>query len=212
MQEHHISVSRTARYYTLGTLNDNTKNVWFVLHGYGQLAQYFIRKFKGMANDDMFIVAPEALSRFYLKEFDGRVGATWMTREDRLVEIDDYINYLNDLYDSVLGGRKDLKINILGFSQGTITALRWVNDGHVHCDAISLWAGFFSKGIADILPPANLADIDTTFVYGTQDEFLVNIDIEKYEADIKTNIPHARIVTFNGLHTVDETTLLGLYK
>jgi hypothetical protein len=43
--EHQIKIERTARYYTLGELNDNTKTIWFVVHGYGQLSQYFIRKF-----------------------------------------------------------------------------------------------------------------------------------------------------------------------
>ena len=46
MQEHHLSVTRTARYFTLGSLDNNTQQVWFVLHGYGQLAQFFIRKFE----------------------------------------------------------------------------------------------------------------------------------------------------------------------
>ena len=31
-----------ARYYKLGELNANTKQVWWVLHGYGQLAQFFV--------------------------------------------------------------------------------------------------------------------------------------------------------------------------
>jgi hypothetical protein len=35
-----------ARYYKLGEINKDTVQVWFVLHGYGQLAQYFLRKFR----------------------------------------------------------------------------------------------------------------------------------------------------------------------
>ncbi len=102
MKENHLKITKTARYYTLGELNDQTENVWFVIHGYGQLAEFFIKKFNVLNDGKTLIIAPEALSKFYLKEFTGRVGATWMTREDREHEIEDYINYLNTLYDTVL--------------------------------------------------------------------------------------------------------------
>src|ERR1051325_10016453 len=49
------------------------------------------------------LVAPEGLSRFYLSEraTERRVGASWMTREDRLAEIADYLGYLDAVYDDV---------------------------------------------------------------------------------------------------------------
>jgi hypothetical protein len=34
-----------ARYFSSGAVTPTTKHIWFVLHGYGQLAEYFIRKF-----------------------------------------------------------------------------------------------------------------------------------------------------------------------
>ena len=40
--EKHIKVERTARYFTLGELNEHTEQIWFVCHGYGQLAEYFM--------------------------------------------------------------------------------------------------------------------------------------------------------------------------
>ena len=40
---HHLRVARTARYYTLGGGGLAPRVVWFVLHGYGQLAGQFIR-------------------------------------------------------------------------------------------------------------------------------------------------------------------------
>jgi len=39
--ERHLTVARTARYYQLGELSSATKQIWFVCHGYGQLAEYF---------------------------------------------------------------------------------------------------------------------------------------------------------------------------
>jgi len=202
MQEHHLSVARTARYFTLGSLDTTTRQVWFVLHGYGQLAQFFIRKFEILNDGHTFIVAPEALSRFYLEGVTGRVGASWMTREERPQEIADYVAYLNQLYDTVLEGQdfSKIQINVLGFSQGNATVLRWLNNDHVHCDHLVIWAGFFANGIADVIDPVKLAN-------GTMDEYLVQIDLEKYGADIQAAIPHLQIVTFDGKHTVDAETL-----
>jgi predicted esterase len=209
MQEHHLSVTRTARYFTLGSLDTTTRQVWFVLHGYGQLAQFFIRKFEVLNDGQTFIVAPEALSRFYLEGVTGRVGASWMTREERPQEIADYVAYLNQLYDTVLEGQdlSNLQINILGFSQGNATVLRWLNNDWVRCDRLVIWAGFFANGIADVIDPIKLANVPTTLAYGTQDEYLVQIDLEKYGADIQAAIPHLQIVTFEGKHTVDAETL-----
>ena len=89
MQEHHLAVAKTARYYSLGEPGPATRQLWFVCHGYGQLAGRFLRHFEPLDDGSRVIVAPEGLSRFYLSESpaERRVGASWMTREDRLVEI-----------------------------------------------------------------------------------------------------------------------------
>lgn len=120
MPEHHVKVSRTARYFTIGECSEKTRNVWIVCHGYGQLASYFIRNFESLTTQgDTLIVAPEALSRFYLAGTGGRVGATWMTREDRLHEITDYLDYLDTLLLTISQPLPaDVKVFVLGFSQG----------------------------------------------------------------------------------------------
>ncbi|MFN8343659.1 MAG: phospholipase [Spirosomataceae bacterium] len=209
MQEHHLSVTRTARYFTLGTLGPDTRHIWFVLHGYGQLAQFFIKKFEVLNDGHTFVVAPEALSRFYLEGVTGRVGASWMTREERPQEIADYIAYLNLLYDTVVKDRdlSNIQINLLGFSQGNATLLRWLNSDHVRCDRLVIWAGFFANGISDVIEPEKLAKMPVILAYGTQDEYLVQTDLAQYEADIRTAVPHLQIVPFEGKHTVEVNTL-----
>src|SRR5258705_7905505 len=95
-----MTVSRMARYFTIGRPD---REVWFVLHGYGQLAARFLSRFEPLDDGGRLIVAPEALSRFYLTEdsAERRVGASWMTREDRLTEIEDYVQYLEAVYADV---------------------------------------------------------------------------------------------------------------
>ncbi|TAF92227.1 MAG: phospholipase [Runella slithyformis] len=214
MKENRLSVSRTARYCTIGEWNANTRHVWFVLHGYGQLAQYFIRKFEVLNDGQTLVVAPEALSRFYLSEFAGRVGASWMTRDDRLAEIDDYVAYLNQLYDTVKGSNnaENVQVHLLGFSQGTATAARWLANKHLKCDRLVLWAGYFANGLADVVDAEQVKQLQTVVVYGNKDEFLSEIDLEKYQNDILDVIPHAQIVCFDGPHAIDVETLKKIAK
>src|SRR5437867_9781706 len=68
LKEHHIGVSRTARYFTLGDSSREVGEVWFVCHGYGQLAARFLEKLRVLDDGRRYLVAPEGLSRFYLSE------------------------------------------------------------------------------------------------------------------------------------------------
>jgi predicted esterase len=212
MQKHQLIIPKTARYFTLGELNENTETVWFVIHGYGQLAEYFIKKFAVLDDGKTVIIAPEALSKFYLKDFTGRVGATWMTREDRENEITDYINYLDLVYDTVLPEKtnKSLKINILGFSQGTATVARWCMNGHIQYDRMIIWAGYFGNGIRDVIDSEKVRDKEMVLCYGKEDVFLKQIDIQQYEHDILLAIPHIKVYTFEGGHAIDEELLLKI--
>src|SRR5579872_3814026 len=119
IEEHHIETTRTARYYSLGSFED-VKELWFVLHGYAQRAEDFIKNYLPIAHEGVLIIAPEALSRFYSRGFAGEVAASWMTREDRQHEIEDYVRYLDNLYTEVTMKLKlpPQKIIALGFSQG----------------------------------------------------------------------------------------------
>jgi hypothetical protein len=105
MKEVNIEFTYKTRYYTKGELGSSTKNIWFVLHGYGQLAKYFLNKFNIVSEAGAYVIAPEGLSKFYLEDVtsrahtgNNRVGATWMTRENRLTDIENYITYLNRIY------------------------------------------------------------------------------------------------------------------
>ena len=210
MTEHNIKVERTARFYTLGELNEQTKKIWFVIHGYGQLSQYFIKKFNQIVDNETFIVAPEAPARFYLDANYSRVGASWTTRELRDFDKKDNNDFLNQVYDNLLKDTdlSKVDVNILGFSQGCATACRWVGDGHIKCNRLLLWAGFFSNGIREVIEPKQLENIETYYIYGDKDEYLIAYPeiSEKFRAGMIEDI-NTKIVCFEGKHTVDEATL-----
>ena len=210
---HHLAVWRTARYYTIGELTDQTRRVWFCLHGFGQLAQYFGRKFTDLADGQTLIVVPEGLSRLYLNGEYNRVGASWLTREDKQNEISDFLAYLNSLYDHVLTNHNptDLNITLLGFSQGAATACRWLADGHVRASQLILWAGYFPNGLRDVIDPARLATVETHYVYGRQDEYIEQMpDTEAYLNRLQTEVPGLKITAFDGGHRVEPAVLATL--
>lgn len=210
--EHHLRVTKTARYHTLGELNDSTREVWFVCHGYGQLASFFIKHFTGLDDGSRYIVAPEALSRFYLGSPGERVGATWMTREDRLAEIADYVAYLDQIQERVFAvvPREKVTVTVLGFSQGAITASRWLAQGALVADRFIVWGGELPHDLdldrhADLFRRMRFA-----VVYGTQDQFVT----EEKAAELKNRIDsHAipvRIVPFDGGHRMNREVLQAL--
>ena len=150
------------------------RELWIVLHGYGQLARRFLAAFQGLDDGSRLVVAPEALSRFYLdpvserrQQETPRVGATWMTREDRLAEIEDYIAYLEQLTMELrhhLAGAGP-RIVVLGFSQGTATLCRWLAASELRADQIVLWAGGIPPEL-DVAEWSGLHDAPLTLVAG----------------------------------------------
>lgn len=149
---HHLSVERSARYYTRGP--SDARRLWFVLHGYGQLAADFLQAFAPIDDGTRLLVAPEALSRFYVEDGDGPVGASWMTRADREHELSDR--------------SRPSEICLLGFSQGAATACRWSARGSLRPDRLVLWAG-------DLPPDVDLdrlRGIDLTLVAGSRDPYV----------------------------------------
>lgn len=212
MQEHHLSVTKTARYYTLGRPGGQVEQLWFVLHGYGQLAQYFIKSFDVLDDGRKWVVAPEGLSRFYLNGFSGRIGATWMTREDRLHEIDDYLHYLDAVYREVMQriAVPDVQVVLLGFSQGSATACRWATRGQVKPARLILWAGLIPPELKDEAQLAKLRQMELTLVLGEKDPLADPETIEKQQAFVTRHRIPVHIHTFAGGHEIDPEVLKQL--
>lgn len=209
MQSHQLTVSRTAHYYTTGTPSPNTRHFIIALHGYGQLASKIIHKFEDLGND-YFVVAPEALSRFYWDDHRSYqiVGASWMTRLDRLHEIEDYCQYLQQIYDMYIAQLpKDVKIYILGFSQGGATMIRWLQCNTPKVDSLILWGAGFPEDLdyAPQLPYFNAKKIYC--VFGDKDPLISQSQIELHQAFTKQQGLQYTTITFDGEHEIDRPTL-----
>ena len=221
VRAHHVEVPRTARYYTAGDAGA-ARQVWLALHGYGQLAGYFVRHFAehAGAGSGRLVVAPEALSRFYVSREDrtsgapARVGATWMTREDRDAEIADYVRYLDRALDAAVPGVDfaAVALGVLGFSQGAATACRWAahrrRRGLPAPGALVLWGGAlphdFDLAGAD---GEALRALRLTLVAGDADEFATPALVAEQEARLRDAGVACAVVRYTGGHRLDAGVL-----
>jgi len=211
--EHHLQVHRTARYLTLGEV-EGASEIWFVLHGYGMLAASFLQWFEPVAEPGRLLVAPEALSRSYFDEKGARrVGASWMTKEDRDAEIEDYVRYLDRLAAQIrLGVLGDPRIEVHGFSQGAATACRWAAFGTVRVDRLVLW----SNGVPPDLPldryGKRLSRAGLTIAIGTRDRYVTKEAVDREQARLAAAGIHPAVHRFEGGHRVDAETLRALVR
>jgi predicted esterase len=215
MQEHDCFFDFRARYYTLGNLDTNTKQIWFVLHGYGQLARYFIHKFKVLIPHNVYVVAPEGLSKFYLDAVESggrasnRVGATWMTREDRLRDIENYLRFLDAVGERQAARFPAVPMTVFGFSQGAATASRWMMTSDLHPDRLILWAGIFPPDMDFQQGTAVLKNKETYFVYGSDDPY-INDSRKSEMKNIASKLAiEPEIIVFNGKHEINERVLVS---
>ncbi|WP_299455749.1 phospholipase [uncultured Microscilla sp.] len=214
INNYHMKVERTAQYSTYGILTSQTENIWWVCHGYGQLARYFLKKFEALDPQKNFVIAPEALSHFYLKGHQ-RVGASWMTKEDRLHEIEDYLSYLNTLYDKVCqqdAFPEKAKSLVLGFSQGVATVVRWVYEQKISFDHLVMWAGGFPPDVDFSKTQTVLANKSLSFVYGLQDELITAKQFETERQRMLEKQISPKVVTFEGKHELNGEILQRLIE
>lgn len=225
--EHHIAVRRTARYFAIGAATEQVRDLWVVCHGYGQLAAEFLQGFASIEAPTRLVVAPEALSRFYLDRTLGatepppRVGAAWMTREDRENEIADQVAYLDQLHDVLREALRassnasaadgaGVRLRVLGFSQGVATVGRWMARGRAHADELILWAGSFPPEIDLVALAGRLVGTTVTLVAGSRDKLASWANAETQVRRFLDAGMAARLVTFEGGHRLDAATLASV--
>ncbi len=216
---HGIVVPRTARYYTLGPTHGFPRELWFVCHGYGQLAARFARQFGVLDDGSRLIVAPEALSRFYLDPIpqrrndpSPRIGATWMTREDRDAEIADYVTYLERVATEVrqhLTGAAP-RLVVLGFSQGVATVTRWLAASEMRADQLVLWAGGIPPELDLAAWASRLHGAAITLVAGDTDEMATPAAVTSEAERLSSAGVAFTLQRYDGGHAIDDAALQEL--
>lgn len=201
-----IEVRKTARYFMYGDATQPYNEIVFVLHGYGMQANEFLKSFEALHIPGRLIIAPEGLSRFYRKAFSGDVVASWMTKEDRLNEINDYILYLEDLFDKFSANTAAKKV-VLGFSQGATTASRWLMNGKSRVDDFVVWCGEFAPDIHEF--PTHYPRI--WHVSAQRDEFIPQERFKKQREFLLSIGFEVMDYSFDDGHILHQPTLLQLW-
>lgn len=218
----HVEVPRTARYWHAGARD--ARDVWVAAHGYGQLAEFFVRHLVPFAGPDRLVIAPEGLSRFYVGTGDGgghgalRVGATWMTREDREAEIADYVRWLDAALDDATGGAEAsrARLHVLGFSQGTVTVCRWLahrrRRGLAPAARVVLWGGEIPHDLDLAADGDALRAAPLTLVVGDADEFATPAMVARQRARLDAaHVPYT-LVQYPGGHRLEHETLARVLR
>jgi predicted esterase len=208
---------RTARCAVRGPSDPAAvRELWLVLHGYGSLAADFLAGFGAIDDGTRLFVAPEALSRFYdartpmERHAEASVGASWMTREDRLEEIEDQRHWF-DLayahYRALVGS--DVPLTVLGFSQGTAAASRWVASGSASAAHLICWGA----ALAPELPlgaGSVLGRTRTSIVIGDRDRYVPAEVIARETARLDAAGFSYALERFEGGHRLDDGMLRRL--
>lgn len=204
---------RTGRYSVIGAEPSNARRLWFIFHGYGQLAASLLRVFDGIVPADTCVVAPEGLSRFYreMPRPDGghlqKVGASWMTRESRDAEIADALHWLDVVYRRVMSEAQQVEfVGVLGFSQGVAMATRWIQFGTPVNDRLRhvvLWAGHLATELEAAEMNTALSGARLTFVAGDQDPFFTDDAFNMLTEQLESWHSAVDIKRFPGVHQLN---------
>lgn len=204
-------VPRTARYWSLGDLEGSLSEVWFLCHGYGQLAEEILDAARTLESSHRLLVAPEALSRFYHDDHR-RVGASWMTRVEREREMEDYIRYWDLLHDRIfeIVERASVRLVVLGFSQGAATAARWAVHGRGVVDHLVLWGAATPPELDSSASLERLTTMRLSLVAGTRDKLFPEEARAEHTTRLRRHGVSFSELSFEGGHRLDDDTLIAL--
>ena len=205
--EKEISYSTTNTYSTLNNLSETTENVWVVLHGLGFLSRYFINYFNTLDASKNYIIAPQAPAKQYLNGKFKHVGASWLTKENTAMEVDNVLNYLNSIFQTEqIPAHKN--VIILGFSQGVSIATRWIGKHQIKCDTLILYAGKVPREFA-----ANQFDHinEVKLIVGKNDAYITPELLKEEQTYCNTLFgDKLSFISFDGSHEMKQEIITSL--
>ena len=183
-----ISISKTGKYSQIGKSSKKINNVWIVLHGYGMLSEYFVKKFECIINETTLVIAPEATNRFYLGNNYNRVGASWMTKLDREQEIRDNILFLDKLFSIIKKeiGHDNFKLNT---------------------NSLILWGSDIPKDSLIIEKKSRWNSMNLKIVIGKNDEYINEEKKQEFIGVVKSYGLKYDLIEYEGSHKIIEEEL-----
>jgi predicted esterase len=200
MKKNQVQFGTIAPYFTIGDVTESTKAIWLIFHGYGQLVEHFHTHFSVIDPVDNRLVFPQGLSKFYLKGVDKQIGASWMTAYEREVDIQNYISYLDQVYQLEVKPY-NLQINIIGFSQGVHTASRWIHHSKIPYQKFIAWGAGLAQEIDKEIVEQSFGG-ENYVVIGDQDRFVSAESLETMKLRYKAIGFNYKLISYQGTHDI----------
>jgi predicted esterase len=183
--------------YLVETPAARPHGVVFGFHGYGEAAEAQLERLASVPGSDQWLlVAIQGLHRFYNRRSQ-EVIASWMTRQDRQLAIDDNVRYVASVVERTSEPAAGRPIVFAGFSQGVAMTFR------AACNSPLPVAGVIAVG-GDVPPELDdktLSRIPAVLLgKGVADEWY---SAEKFAGDqrrLREAGTQLRAVTFSGGH------------
>jgi predicted esterase len=208
--ERDISYHISNTYSTLNELTSSTKNVWFVCHGMGYLSKYFIRYFKNLNTEENYIIAPQAQSKYYITPKFKHVGASWLTRENTELEMENIMTYFDSIFE-VENISEEKNLIVLGYSQGVSVAMRYVAKRRIQCSQLVLHSGGIPKELKK--EAFEFFKGKAKLIYGINDAYLNDerMTEERHKAETLFG-DQLEVTSFEGVHEVNMNIIEHLIK
>lgn len=208
MNKNQAQFNIKAPYFTIGDVGEKTKTIWIIFHGYGQLVDNFHQHFSVLDPVYSKIVFPQGLSKFYLKGVNKQIGASWMTAYDRETDIENYIQYLDQIY-AIEVDKYDLDVNIIGFSQGAHTASRWIHSSKIPYQKFIAWGAGLANEIDKEIVHQSFHG-DNYVVIGDQDRFVNDHSLEAMKLRYEAIGFNYTLISYEGTHDIYPEVLKSL--
>jgi predicted esterase len=122
---HTFEVATHGRYLVEPPSDGTGQGLLVGFHGYGEAADVMLERLAGIPGSNRWTIASvQGLHRFYRGRSD-QVAASWMTRQDRDLAIDDNVKYVAAVVQAITRESSVmLPVVFAGFSQGVAMAFR----------------------------------------------------------------------------------------
>lgn len=200
-EEKEISYTTTNSYSTLNSLTAQTKYIWFVCHGMGYLSRYFLKYFEKLDASENYVIAPQAQSKYYIPPKFQFVGASWLTKENTIKEIENVMSYFDAVFEAE-AIPKDKILIVMGYSQGVSVAMRYIAKRKLNCQQLILHSGGIPKELS--AEDFRFLNAKVSLIYGNNDEYL-NEDrmLEEKNRAFELFGDAVTIIPFEGKHEVN---------
>jgi len=197
-------------YSTLNTFTETTRCVWLVFHGIGFLSRFFLRYFTEFSKEEHYFIAPQAPSKYYLNGAYKHVGASWLTKENTVMEKDNVMAYLDSVWEAE-AIPQDRQLIVFGYSQGVSIATRFLAHRKIKPARLILYAGGVPEELnADSFTFLN-TETEIVFFYGEQDPYLNPQRMAREQEKLnKLFAGNAKLLSFEGGHELRKEILHSL--